>query len=189
MITRLWFVISHKSNRTNNFEISTDQLAQGLQNAAAVLKTQGNNIEESLALLTSANSITQDISKASAGTRTIALRLSSSEEAKDELKSLGEDTDDFIVATHAKMQDLIKDYTAVASNAYKGVDILDANGNLRSTYDILLDISRVYQEILDEDKKAGTNRGQALVEAIAGEFLPVEYGDIFHSTHLIALIA
>ena len=67
------------------------------------------------------------------------------------------------------MQELIKDYTAVASNAYKGVDILDANGNLRSTYDILLDISRVYQEILDEDKKAGTNRGQALVEAIAGE--------------------
>ena len=36
----------------NNFSISTDQLAQGLQNAAAVLKTQGNDIEQALALLT-----------------------------------------------------------------------------------------------------------------------------------------
>ena len=153
----------------NNFEISTDQLATGLQNAAAVLKTQGNSIEEALALLTAGNSITQDISKASMGIRTIALRISGTEEAKDQLIEMGEDTDDFIVATHAKMQELIKDYTAVASNAYQGVDILDANGNLKNTYDILLAISKVYQEIIDEDKKAGTNRGQALVEALAGK--------------------
>lgn len=62
-----------------------------------------------------------------------------------------------------------KDYTAVASNAYQGVDVLDANGNLRNTYDILLDIAKVYKEIQEEDKKAGTNRANALVEAIAGK--------------------
>ena len=59
----------------NNFSVSTDQLATGLQNAAAVLKTQGNDIEQALALLTAGNSITQDISKTSAGVRTIALRI------------------------------------------------------------------------------------------------------------------
>lgn len=36
----------------NNFAVSTDQLAQGLQNAAAVLKTQGNDLDQTLALLT-----------------------------------------------------------------------------------------------------------------------------------------
>lgn len=161
--------IGHKSNRLNNYSVATDELAQGLQNAAAVLKTQGNDLYKSVALLTAGNAITQDMSKVSAGTRTIALRLAGTEEAKDELIQMGEDVDDMIVGTHAKMQQLIKDYTAVASNAYEGIDILDANGNLRETYDILLDIAKVYKEIQEEDKKAGTNRAQALVEAIAGK--------------------
>ena len=91
------------------------------------------------------------------------------EEAKDQLASLGEDVDDFVVQTSSKTQQIIKDYTAVASNAYQGIDVLDANGNLRNTYDILLDIAKVYKEIQEEDKKAGTNRANALVEAIAGK--------------------
>lgn len=103
------------------------------------------------------------------GVRTISLRLAGTEEAKDELASLGEDVDDFVVQTNSKTQQIIKDYTAVASNAYQGVDVLDANGNLRNTYDILLDIAKVYKEIQEEDKKAGTNRANALVEAIAGK--------------------
>ena len=37
----------------NNFAISTDELATGLQNAAAVLMTQGNDLDQTLALLTS----------------------------------------------------------------------------------------------------------------------------------------
>ena len=103
------------------------------------------------------------------GVRTISLRLAGTEEAKDELASLGEDVDDFVVQTSSKTQQIIKDYTAVASNAYQGIDVLDANGNLRNTYDILLDIAKVYKEIQEEDKKAGTNRANALVEAIAGK--------------------
>ena len=116
-----------------------------------------------------ANAITQDASKTAGGVRTISLRLAGTEEAKDELASLGEDVDDFVVQTNSKTQQIIKDYTAVASNAYQGVDVLDANGNLRNTYDILLDIAKVYKEIQEEDKKAGTNRANALVEAIAGK--------------------
>lgn len=71
---------------------------------------------------------------------------------------MGEDIDDFVVKTKSKTDQIIRDYTAVASNMYKGVSVLDANGNLRDTYDILLDISKVYREIQEEDKKAGTNR-------------------------------
>ena len=153
----------------NNFSVSTDELAQGLQNAAAVLKTQGNSIDEALALLTAGNSITQDMSKVSAGVRTISLRISGTEEAKNEIVELGEDIDDFVVRTKSKTDQLIRDYTAVASNNFKGVSVLDDNGNLRSTYDILLDISKIYKEIQDTDKQTGQNRANALVEALAGK--------------------
>jgi len=162
-------IIDKLNNIGNNFSISTDQLATGLQNAAAVLQTQGNDIDEAIALLTAGNAITQDISKASTGIRTISLRIAGTEAAKKELEDLGESVDDYIVQTSSKTQDMIKAYTAVASNGGKGIDVLDANGNLRNTYEILLDISKIYKEIQEEDKKNGTNRANALVEYIAGE--------------------
>lgn len=81
---------------------------------------------------------------------------------------MGEDIDDFVVRTQSKTDKIIRDYTAVASNNYQGVSVLDNNGNLRSTYDILLDIAKVYKEIQEEDKAlGGRNRSQALVEEIA----------------------
>lgn len=156
----------------NNYAIATDGLASALQRSAAVLKTQGNDIDEAIALLTAGNSIIQNPEMVAAGIRTISLRIAGTEEAKGQLAEVGEDVDDFIVQTHSKTQQLIKDYTAVASNAYKGVDVLDPNGNLRDTYEILRDISKVYKEIQETDKKAGTNRANALVEALAGKVLP-----------------
>lgn len=69
----------------NNYAVSTDELAQGLQNAAAVLKTQGNDLDKALALLTSGNVIGQNMSKSSAGIRTISLRIAGTEEAKQEI--------------------------------------------------------------------------------------------------------
>ena len=80
---------------------------------------------------------------------------------------MGEDVDDFVVRTRSKTDQIIRDYTAVASNMYQGVSVLDPNGNLRDTYDILLDISKIYSEIQAEDKQRGTNRAQALVEQLA----------------------
>lgn len=162
-------IIDKLNNIGNNFSISTDQLATGLQNAAAVLKTQGNDLDQSIALLTAGNAITQDVSKTSAGIRTISLRISGTEEAKNEIQDMGEDIDDFVVRTKSKTDQIIRDYTAVASNAYKGVSVLDENGNLRSTYDILLDIAEVYEEIQKTDKETGQNRAQALVETLAGK--------------------
>lgn len=91
------------------------------------------------------------------------------EEAQKELAELGEETDDYVVATKAKKQQIIKDYTAVPSNNGKGVDILDENGNYRNTYSILKDISEIYSEIQKQDKAMGTNRAQALIEELAGK--------------------
>lgn len=47
----------------NEYSISTDELSTALKDSAAVLKTQGNDLAESVALITAGNAITQDASK------------------------------------------------------------------------------------------------------------------------------
>lgn len=59
----------------NNFSISTDELATGLQKAGATLSLLGNNIDQSAALITAANTTLQNVDTVSAGIRTISLRI------------------------------------------------------------------------------------------------------------------
>lgn len=119
------------------------------------------------------NAIIQDANKVGTGIRTISLRIAGVKEGDDdirqELEELGEEVDDWVVSTEAKKRQVIMDYTRVASNNGEGVDILDSNGNLRDTYNILLDIAKIYKEIQEEDKKYGTNRAKGLVEELAGK--------------------
>ena len=166
-------IIDVLNNIGNNYAIATDQLATALQASSAALMTQGNDLYEAAALVTAGNQIIQDASKTGTGIRTIALRIAGEklgkEELKKELEELGEEVDDWVVQTESKKRQIIMEYTRVASNNGQGVDILDPNGNLKDTYHILLEISKVYKEIQEEDKKNGTNRAQALVEELAGK--------------------
>lgn len=152
----------------DNFSSSTDQLAQGMKNVSSVLKVAGNDIDQSLALLTAANDITQDMSKASMGVRTVALRISGTQEAKQELEDLGEDVSDFVVQTQSKVDAQVRKYTQTAKNP-NGISVLDKNGRLRSTYDVLRDISEIYDEIVKKDNEFGTNTSNALLELLAGK--------------------
>lgn len=153
----------------NNYAISTDELATALQDSAATLSLMGNTIDKAAALVTTANATIQDSSSVAAGLRTISLRIVGTEEAEEQLDAMSEEVDAFVTATNSKKQQIIKDYTAVASNNYKGFDILDDNGNYKNTYEILLGIAQVYQEIVEQDKKLGTNHATALVEELAGK--------------------
>ena len=162
-------IVDKLNNIGNNFSISTDQLAEGLQRASATLLTQGNDINEAIALITAGNNTIQNSLMVAAGIKTISLRIAGTKEGEEKLAAEGEDTSDYVVTTVSKKRGIIKDYTAVASNKYQGVDILDANGNYKSTFEILKEISEVYQEIQEEDKKFGTNRAAALIEELAGK--------------------
>ena len=153
----------------NNFSISTDELATGLQNSAAALSVAGNSLDESIALMTAGNAITQDASRTGNGLRMIALRMTGTEEAKAEAEAMGEDVSDFVVQTQSKIDKQLRDYTAVASNNFKGVSLLDENGNYRSTYQVLQDIADIYDEIVETDKQFGTNKMNGLLELIAGK--------------------
>ena len=112
------------------------------------------------------NAIVQDPSKVGAGLRTISLRLSGTKEAKKELEEMGEETESF-VETQSKLRETILNATKVKSNNYMGFDILKDNGSYKSTYEILLGISRIYKEIVDQDEKSGGLQHNLLLETLA----------------------
>ena len=181
-------IINVLNNIGNNYSISTDGLATALKDSASALVTANNDLNEAVALTTSGNAITQDPSKVGAGLRTISLRLVGTEAAKQELSDLGEETDGMIT-TVSKLRDIIKSATAAATADGQGFDILDSNGNYKSTYEIMQGLADLYDDIVKKDKELGTNNLNLLLETIAGEFLPEICGNTFYRTHLIALIA
>jgi len=109
-------------------------------------------------------------------------------EAAEELEEMGEDTSDMIMS-QSKMRDLIMNATKVASNNYQGFDIQDELGRYKSTYEIMLGLAQIWDEIQQADFKTGDNRQNLLLESIAGKFLPEVYGNIYFRMRLNALIA
>lgn len=130
-----------------NFPISSEELGTGFQNAGSALQAAGNTIEQSIALLTAANTQVQDISRASTGLRTIAARMTAS---KTDLEELGEDIED--VLSTPKLQKFMRAY---------GVEITNAKGELRSTYDVMLDLSKVWDRLT-------TTQRASIAEKLAG---------------------
>lgn len=139
----------------NGFPISVAQIAEGMNNASSTLAAAGNSFEQSVALLTAANTTVQNASKAATGLRTITARLRNT---KADLEELGEDM------TEAKYEELVKTLTGV------GVTLTDVNNNYRSTYDIMKDIADAWDKMNDERKSA-------LVTQLAG----TRQQDIFYS--------
>ena len=123
----------------NSFPISQAEIGEAMNNAASALAANGNSLQQSIAIVSAANATLQDVSKSSTAVRTIAARISKS---TAELEELGEDAGS-IMAT----ADLAKEMKAY------GVEILNSNGQLKSTYAILNDLSKVWDN-LDSTSRA-----------------------------------
>ncbi len=174
-------IIDVLNNIGNNYSISTDGLATALKDSASALVTANNDLNEAVSLTTAGNAITQDPSKVGAGLRTISLRLVGTEEAKQELSDLGEETDGMIT-TVSKLRDTIMDATKAASSDGKGFDILDSNGNYKSTYEIMQGLADLYDNIVKKDKELGTNRANIAASILQnGDMLRSVYEDAQNS--------
>lgn len=144
----------------NHFPISVSQIAEGMTNASSTLHAAGNTFEQSVALLTAANTTIQDAAKSSTGLRTITARI---RDTKTELDDLGE------VMTEASYEELVKTLTDA------GVALTDINGEYRSTYDIMADIAAKW-DTLDSMRQAAIatalsgNRQQAVFYSIIENF-------------------
>lgn len=117
----------------NHYAISSAEIGEAMNNAASALSSNGNNLDEAIGILTAANVTLQNISKSSTGVRTIAARISAS---TAELIESGEDVGD-VLAT-ADLDARMRGF---------GIAIVDANGELRSTYDILSDVADKWGEL------------------------------------------
>lgn len=134
----------------NNAPISVAELAEGINNAGSMLAASGNSFNDSLALLTAANTTVQNISKSSTGLRTIAARIRNT---KSELDDLGE--------TMTKA-----DYEALVKSLTDAKVALTDNGEFRSTKDILADLAHEWENL-------GSMQQAALAKTISGKLVPV----------------
>lgn len=126
----------------NNFPISQAEIGEAINNAGSALAANGNSLQEAIGILTAANASLQNVSKASTAVRTIAARISNS---TAELEELGEDTGIYTTnVINAKMKEL-------------GVTVALANGELRSTYDVLNDLAAKWGDLTDEQRASVAN--------------------------------
>jgi len=144
----------------NGFPISVAQIAEGMNNASSTLAAAGNSFEQSVALLTAANTTIQNAAKASTGLRTITARIRNT---KTDLDELGE------VMTEANYDEIVQQLTKFK------VSLTDVNGEYRSTYDIMADIAAKWKDMTSMEQAAmatalaGT-RQQAIFYSIIENF-------------------
>ena len=144
----------------NNFPISVSQIAEGMTNASSALSAAGNTFEQSVALLTAANTTMQNAAKSSTGLRTIAARIRNT---KTELDDLGEEM------SEASYEELVQQLTNF------NVALTTVNGEYRSTYDIMSDIAKQWNNMTSMEQAAlatamsGT-RQQAVFYSIIEQF-------------------
>ena len=124
----------------NNYAVSSDGIATALQDSASSLMAANNSYQEAVSLIAAANKVVQDPNSVGAALRTISLRLRGT--STKELEEAGEDTEGTITSK-SKLRSKIK--------TLSGVDILTDTGAYKSTYQILLEISKVWEKLSDID--------------------------------------
>lgn len=152
-------------NNIGNLEpISSDEIASSLQRSASALQAAGANYEQSVALTTVGNSVVQNPESVGAGLKTVSLRIRGTD--MNVLQEAGEDVDGYIQNT-SQLRDLIKNQTKVASNDFKGFDLLKDDGSYKNPYEFLLGLGKIWSEIGSSD--GGDLKQASILEKIAGK--------------------
>ena len=116
-------------------------MGEALQRSAASMSAAGNTLEQSVALITAANTIVQNPEVVGTAFKTMAMRIRSS---TSELEAAGEEIDDYVKSSSKLRAEL---------QALTGVDIMTADGtDFKSTYQILEEISKVWSDLKGVDQ-------------------------------------
>lgn len=121
----------------NNFAISSGGIGDALSRSASSLSVANNTLSESIGLITAANTVVQDTSVVGTALKTVSLRMTST---SAELEELGEDTE-YACETLSDYRDLVMGLT------HNKVDIIGDNGEYKSTFQMLQEISKVWQDM------------------------------------------
>ena len=124
----------------NNFPTSAADIGEGLQRSAASLSAAGNSLEESVAIFTAAQAIQQDADVVGTALKTMAMRLRAT---KTELEEAGEYTEGMANSV-SELRDKVL--------ALSGVDIMLDEDTYKSTFQILKEISKVWDKLKNKEQ-------------------------------------
>lgn len=143
-------IIDKMNEVGNNYAISSGGIGEALTRSASSMKAANNTLDETIALITAANTVVQDPTSIGTAYKTISMRIRG---AKTELEDAGEDTEGMVEST-AKLRNEIM--------ALSGVDIMKDNNTFKSTYQILDELSDKWKYLTDIQQAS-------ITELIAGK--------------------
>lgn len=126
----------------NKYSIDSEGIADGLQNASAALKVAGNDLNETISLITATNKIYQNPEEGSNMLKVASMRLRGQVDA---LKEMGEDAEG--VST-----DLTKIQQQVYELTGNKVNIFEDEDTMKSTYQMILEIGEVFDSLSDRSQ-------------------------------------
>ena len=152
-------VVDKLNSVSNQSPVGFDNLADGLERVSGTMNQAGNSLDETIGMLTGGFTQLRNMEKVSSGLITISQRLRAVDEDGAEIDGLS-----------AELQDAFGSI---------GVTIQDANGELRSTYDILSDYAKVFPTLTSEQKQyfgelAAGKRQVNVFNAIVDEMATVD---------------
>lgn len=123
----------------NNFAISSTGIGEALQRSAAALAAAGNSLEESIGLVTAANNVVQNPEQVGTAIKTLSMYLRA---AKTEAEAAGVETDGMAESVSKLREEIL----ALTGNK---VDIQLDENTFKSTYQIIKEVSEIWDELSD----------------------------------------
>ena len=128
----------------NNFAITSAGIGDAMQRSASALKEGGNTIDESIGLITAANSVIQNPEQVGTALKTLSLRIRG---VKTELSEAGLETEG-MAETTAQLQ------AKLLALTHGEVDILANADEFKSTTQILREMSAAWKDMTDMERAA-----------------------------------
>lgn len=153
----------------NNYAISSKGVGDALLRSAAAMHAANNSLDETIALATAANTVVQDPDKVGTTLKTVSMYLRA---AKTDAEDAGESTDGMANSISELREELWK-------LTGKQVDIQLNDDTFKSTYQILKELSEVWDELSDVSQAnilelVGGKRNSNVVSALLENFSVAE---------------
>ena len=138
-----YHIIDAVNEVSNNFAVSSSDIATNLGKASSVMANAGNSMEQMIGLMTAGTEVTRNASKVANGLKTITLRLQGMDDEGEESLEL-----------MSQMEELFNKL---------GKTVYNTDGTLKNTYDLLGELADVYPTLTAAEKAYVT-------ETIAGKY-------------------
>lgn len=142
-LNNAYHIIDAVNEVSNNFAVSSSDIATNLGKASSVMANAGNSMEQMIGLMTAGTEVTRNASKVANGLKTITLRLQGMDDEGEKSLELT-----------AQMEELF---------GKLGKTVYNTDGTLKNTYDLLGELADVYPTLTAAEKAYVT-------ETIAGKY-------------------